>query len=91
LVQAGSGAVCAKTLSLSFRSQFHRRGICLPLAAKQQIPRATIPRFGLTILRDFSNCTTTFGLSDYAGKRIAFKLMSSPAGQRLLKLASFAT
>jgi hypothetical protein len=42
-----------KTASLSFRSQLYRRGICLPPAAKQQIPRATIPRFGMTILRGF--------------------------------------
>jgi hypothetical protein len=49
----GRGAVCAKTLSLSFRSQLYRRGICLPPAAKQQIPRATIPRFGMTILWEF--------------------------------------
>jgi hypothetical protein len=35
---------------LSFRSQVHRRGICPLPAAKQQIPRATLPRFGMTIL-----------------------------------------
>jgi hypothetical protein len=28
-------------------------GVCLPPAAKQQIPRATIPRFGMTILWGF--------------------------------------
>jgi hypothetical protein len=49
----GSGAVCAKPISLSFRSRLYRRGICLPLAAKQQIPRATIPRFGMTIVWGF--------------------------------------
>jgi tetratricopeptide (TPR) repeat protein len=31
----------------------------LPAAAKQQIPRATIPRFEMTTFEDFSNCTTT--------------------------------
>jgi hypothetical protein len=36
--------------ALSFRSQFYRRGICFLLAAKQQIPRAITPRFGMTIL-----------------------------------------
>src|SRR5258708_40372794 len=35
---------------LSFRSQLYRRGICLLPAATQQIPRATLPRFGMTIL-----------------------------------------
>jgi hypothetical protein len=34
---------------LSFRSQVYRRGICLLPAAKQQIPRATLPRFEMTI------------------------------------------
>jgi hypothetical protein len=46
---------CAKTTPLSFRSQLDRRGICLQPAAKQQIPRATLPRFGMTILFGFSN------------------------------------
>jgi hypothetical protein len=50
---SGRGAVCAKSISLSFRSQLYRRGILLPQAAKQQIPRAIIPRFGMTILRGF--------------------------------------
>jgi hypothetical protein len=31
----------------------YRRGICLPPAAKQQIPRATMPRFGATIPLEF--------------------------------------
>jgi len=31
----------------------YRRGICLPPAAKQQIRRATIPRFGMTIPWEF--------------------------------------
>jgi len=35
---------------LSFQSQVYRRGICLLPAEKQQIPRATIPRFGMTTL-----------------------------------------
>jgi hypothetical protein len=33
---------------MSFRSRFYRRGICFPPAAKQQIPRAMMPRFGMT-------------------------------------------
>src|SRR3982074_2585951 len=37
----------------SFRSRLVRRRICLLPAAKQQIPRATKPRFGMTILWDF--------------------------------------
>jgi hypothetical protein len=41
--------------ALSFRSQVHRRGICLLPAARQQVPRATIPRLGMTILMGFSN------------------------------------
>jgi hypothetical protein len=49
----GRGGVCAETPSLSFRSQLYRREICLPPAAKQQIPRETIPRFGMTILWGF--------------------------------------
>jgi hypothetical protein len=43
---------------LSFRSQVDRRGIYLLPAAKQQIPRATMPRFGMTNLWGFSNYTT---------------------------------
>jgi hypothetical protein len=39
-----------KTTPLSFRSQVYRRGICLLPAAKQQILRATLPRFGMTFL-----------------------------------------
>jgi hypothetical protein len=35
------------------------RGICLLPAAKQQIPRAKMPRFGMTIVLGFSNYTTT--------------------------------
>jgi hypothetical protein len=37
-----NGAVREKTTRpLSFRSQVYRRGICLPPAAKQQIPHGT--------------------------------------------------
>jgi hypothetical protein len=44
---------------LLFRSPLYRRGICLLPAAKQQIPRATMPPFGMSILCEFSNYTTT--------------------------------
>jgi hypothetical protein len=44
----GSWCSLRKNIFLSFRSQFYRRGIWLSPAAKQQIPRATIPRFGMT-------------------------------------------
>jgi hypothetical protein len=37
----------------SFRRQLYRRGICFLPAAKQQIPRAAMPRFGMTILWGF--------------------------------------
>jgi hypothetical protein len=47
--------------ALSFRSQLYRRGICLLPASKQQIPRATMPRFGMTILWGSSNYTTACG------------------------------
>ena len=40
-------------LLVIFPTPGHRRGICLPLAAEQQIPRATIPRFGMTDLWGF--------------------------------------
>jgi hypothetical protein len=70
---AGRSAVCARTLSLSFRSRHYRRGICLPTAAKQQIPRATIPRFGMTIVWGAFNCTTTPLLcSSFFGSRVGF-------------------
>src|SRR5258708_4170735 len=45
---------------LSFRSQLYRRGICLLPAAKQQIPRATLPRFGMTILGGQTTPLLTF-------------------------------
>jgi len=49
-----------QTHALSFRSQVYRREICLLPAAKQQIPRATIPRFGMTSIEGHnSNCGTT--------------------------------
>ena len=35
--------------TLSFRSQVYRRGICLLPAAEQLIPRAKMPRIGMTI------------------------------------------
>jgi hypothetical protein len=34
---------------LLFRCHLYRRGICLLPAAKQQIPRSAMPRFGMTI------------------------------------------
>jgi hypothetical protein len=43
-------SVCSKNTPLSFRSQLYRRGVCLLPAAKQQILRATLPRFGMTFL-----------------------------------------
>ena len=46
----GSGVVLLQPRPLSFRSQLYRRGICLLPAAKQQIPRATLARCGMTIL-----------------------------------------
>jgi hypothetical protein len=45
-----SGSVSSKNTPLSFRSQVYRRGVCLLPAAKQQILRATLPRFGMTFL-----------------------------------------
>jgi parvulin-like peptidyl-prolyl isomerase len=45
----------AQKSPLSFRSQLYRRGMCLLPGAKQQIPRATMARFGMTILYRFSN------------------------------------
>src|ERR1700682_5252238 len=55
-----SCAVCPKhPHPSSFRSQVYRRGIRLLTAAKQQIPRATMPCFGMRILWGFSNYTTT--------------------------------
>ena len=36
-------------------------------AAKEQIPRATKPRFGMTIVWDFSNYTTTWGCVAWRG------------------------
>ncbi len=49
----GQWSVCPELTLLSFRRQLYRRGICFLPAAKQQIPRATGPRFGMTIRRDF--------------------------------------
>jgi hypothetical protein len=43
----------------SFRSWLLRRRICLLPAAKQQIPRATKLRLGMTILWGFSNYIIT--------------------------------
>src|SRR5258708_30637446 len=51
---SGGGAVCAKTPPLSFRNHLYSRVICLQPAAKQQIPRASLPRFKMTILFRFS-------------------------------------
>jgi hypothetical protein len=61
--RAGSGLFQRQPRPLSFRSQLYRRGICFRPAAKQQIPRATMSHFGMTILwrcfkRKFQNCTT---------------------------------
>jgi hypothetical protein len=42
----GSGMVLLQPRPLPFRSQVDRRGICLLPAAKQPIPRATLPRCG---------------------------------------------
>ena len=58
--QFGGGQVAQKTTPLLVIPEPGLSGgICLVPAAKQQIPRATMPRFGITILWGFSNYNTT--------------------------------